>query len=160
RGPLRGRRRAPSALRSRTHGRGERLPDRRVGRGRRPGAARGLRPPAPRLGSRPKTSSWVGKRGCAPGEHATVMPRPAKPARQNEPDTSTTRSPQAKTGTARVGLPRWLRQPRHDGRAGYRRHMLASVSRPKKALVALLAREGVLQAPEPLEPRDAVVQHA
>src|SRR5439155_402436 len=69
------------------------------------------------VGRRPKTSSWVGKRGCAPGEHATVMPRPAKPARQNEPDTSTTRSPQAKTGTARVGLPRWLRQPRHDGRA-------------------------------------------
>jgi len=27
------------------------------------------------------------------------------------------RSPQAKTGEARVSLPRWLRQPRHDGRA-------------------------------------------
>ena len=27
------------------------------------------------------------KRGYAPRQHATVMPRPAKPARQNEPDT-------------------------------------------------------------------------
>src|SRR5436305_248757 len=56
------------------------LPPGGPGRGDGPGGAR-LHPPhrggCP-LGSRPTTSSWVAKRGCAPREHATVIPLPAK----------------------------------------------------------------------------------
>src|SRR5205823_12346811 len=47
-----------------------------------------------------------------------------------------------------VVLPRWLRQPRHDGRASYTRSTLASGSRPKMSSVAVLAAAAAAGAEE------------
>src|SRR5207237_8478413 len=91
-----------------------------------------------------------GREHVALAARATAVPRLAKPARQNgHAPFQRSRGADAYRlaigpvcggrGNARVRLPRWLRQPRQDSRAGSRRNTLASGSRPKMSWVALLA---------------------
>src|SRR5205823_13754897 len=80
---------------------------------------------------------------------AIAVPRLAKPARRNghapferPRDSHVIRLAigpvRGGCETGRVRLPRWLRQPRQESRAGSRRDPLASGSRPQMSWVAVL----------------------
>src|SRR6059058_6460778 len=98
------------------------------------------------LEARPKTS-WVatGREGVPSGSRPTVLPRLAKPARQtntrgstataDRPNRQPINTSAARPLERRVSVvPRWLRQPRHGGRACRERHMLASVPATQEVL--------------------------